>query len=250
MKKGLKIILIIISIWIVMFLTDFICVKTINKPIFMVKTNTYKDGGSAEYIGVLYKVIICNTLSNDKSIKFGTYGIKYSCNNSSNDALTFSKEYDITIDNVYVYKSINEIINILKHGSGVVYLGFPECPWCKAYVPMLNDVAKSVGVEKIYYLNILESRKNNTEGYREIVNLLSEYLEYDEEGNKRVYVPAVIALKNGKIVGFDDETSLDTKGFKDPSEYWTDEDVTRLKDKLSIMLAKTLNPTCPSCNKD
>ena len=168
MKKGLKIILIIISIWIVMFLTDFICVRTINKPIFMVKTNTYKDGGSAEYIGVLYKVIICNTLSNDKSIKFGTYGIKYSCNNSSDDALTFSKEYDITSDNVYVYKSINEIINILKHGSGVVYLGFPECPWCKAYVPMLNDVAKSVGVEKIYYLNNFQLLFFQNQSYQKV----------------------------------------------------------------------------------
>ena len=33
----------------------------------------------------------------------------------------------------------------------------------------------------------------------EIVNILKFYLQYDEEGIKRVYVPAIIAVKEGEI---------------------------------------------------
>ena len=52
---------------------------------------------------------------------------------------------------------MREIIKIMKNGTGVVYLGFPECPWCQSYVKMLNEVAKDVGIEKIYYYNVVLS---------------------------------------------------------------------------------------------
>ena len=100
------------------------------------------------------------------------------------DSERFAKEYtELTTDNYFVYRNSEEIIKILEHGTGVVYLGFPECPWCKAYVPMLNEVADIEGLEKIYYYNILEARKNNTEDYQKMVEILSDYLQYDSEGN-------------------------------------------------------------------
>ena len=66
---------------------------------------------------------------------------------------------------------------------------------------------KGVFNDKIYYYNILEDRKNNTEEYKNIVSKISDYLQYDDEGNKKVFVPAVVAVDKGKIVGFDDETA-------------------------------------------
>ena len=39
---------------------------------------------------------------------------------------------------------------------GLFYLGFPECPWCAAYVPYLNEVAKDNDVRKVYYYNIIK----------------------------------------------------------------------------------------------
>ena len=167
------------------------------------------------------------------------------------DNVKFSQEYgSVSEDNVFCYKTIDEIINILEHGTGVVYLGFPECPWCKEYVIYLNEVAKNSGCDKVYYFNILNDRKDNTKKYQEIVNILKNYLPYDEEGNKRIYVPAVIAVKNGKIISFDDETSKDTKGYDTPQEYWKNEDLDALKKKLSEMFKNTSNNICTSgCNK-
>lgn len=165
------------------------------------------------------------------------------------DAEKFSKEYtEVDKNNVYVFRSIDEMINILEKGTGIVYLGFPECPWCQRYTKYLNEVAKDLGLSKIYYYNIREDRKNNTENYQKLVSILEEQLQYDEEGNKRIYAPSIIALKKGKIVGFDDETAWDTKGFSTPDEYWTEDEVKELKEKLEKMIVDTGSNMCTECN--
>lgn len=166
------------------------------------------------------------------------------------DSEKFAKEYTkLTSDNYFVYKNDEEIIKILEHGTGIVFIGFPECPWCQAYAPTLNEVADIEGLEKIFYYNILEDRKNNTESYKKIVSILNSYLRYDEEGNKRIYVPAVIAVREGKIVGFDDETSYDTKGLNNPEEYWNEEELIELKDKLTTMINEVIDNKCTDCNE-
>ena len=173
-------------------------------------------------------------------------------NENNNDNIKFAKEYtEVGEDNVFVYKDIDEIINILKYGTGVVYLGFPECPWCQAYVKYLNDAAKEANIEKIYYFNILEERKNNTEKYQEIVSILGDNLQRDDEGNLKVFVPNVSFVVDGKIVGNDYETSLDTKGFEKPSDYWTIEDVNRLNNTLTGYMKKVYKAlySCTDCNK-
>lgn len=163
------------------------------------------------------------------------------------DAARFSQEYTLVDkNNKFVYSDIDEIIDILEDGTGIVYLGFPECKWCQQYVVYLNEVAKDRGISKIYYYNIREDREKNTKDYQKIVSLLKEYLEEDEDGNPRVYVPAVTFMSNGKILGFDDETAYDTKGYDDPSEYWTDKTVENLKDRLNSYLDKS--NMCFDCN--
>jgi len=172
------------------------------------------------------------------------------CTKEETDAEKFAKEYtQLTEDNYFVYRNSEEIIKILEYGTGVVYLGFPECPWCQAYVSMLNEVADIEGLEKIYYYNILEDRKNNTEEYKKMVSILSDYLQYDEEGNKRIYVPAVIVVSKGEIVGFDDETAYDTKGFDNPEDYWNEKEKSDLKTKLTDMLNIVIDNKCTDCNK-
>ena len=139
----------------------------------------------------------------------------------------------------------------MKYGTGVVYLGFPECPWCQAYVKYLNETAKDANIEKIYYFNILEDRKNNTEKYQEIVSILGDNLQRDDEGNLKVFVPNVSFVVNGKIIGNDYETSLDTKGFEKPSDYWTEEEVSELENTLSGYMKEVYKAlySCTDCNK-
>lgn len=170
--------------------------------------------------------------------------------NSITNSEKFSQEYkELTSDNVYIYKNVDEIIKILEHGTGLVYLGFPECPWCQRYVVYLNEVAKKENLEEIYYYNIKEDREKNTENYQKLVSILEENLQYDKEGNRRIYAPSIIAVKSGKIVGFDDETAYDTKGYEKPDEYWTNDEVKDLKKRLTEMIKKVNISICTDCNK-
>lgn len=173
-------------------------------------------------------------------------GLYFFLNKEESDNKKFAEEYGIEEDNVFVYRTGDEIVKILENGTGIVYLGFPECPWCCAYVKYLNEVAKEEGIEKIYYYNILEDRKNNTETYKKIVSLLSDYLLYDEEGNERVFVPDVTFILNGEIIGHDNETSVITEDIT-PEEYWTSSKVDRLKEKLRIYMVDINNLSCSSC---
>lgn len=166
------------------------------------------------------------------------------------DSKKFASEYtQVQEYNVFTYRSEDEIIKILEHGTGIVYLGFPECPWCQAYVPILNEVADIEGLDKVYYYNILKDRQDNTEFYQKLVSILSDNLRYDEDGNKRIYVPAVISVVEGKITGFDDESSYDTLGFNDPKDYWTEERIKNLKLKLTNMISPVVENKCSECNK-
>ena len=166
------------------------------------------------------------------------------------DAAKFAEEYtNVEEDNVFLYRNADEIIRILENGTGVVYLGFTECKWCQKYVTYLNEAAKENDITRIYYFDILDARSKNTSEYQQIVSLLEEYLEYDEEGNKRVFVPAVIVVDKGEIVGFDDETSLDTHDLDDPEEYWTEEEVNDLMSRLATMFDYVNDGTCNECNE-
>ena len=70
--------------------------------------------------------------------------------------------------------------------------------------PIINKIAKQKKLEKIYYFNIKKDREDNTKLYQKTVKLLGDNLRYDDEGNRRIYAPSLIAVKNGIIVGFDD----------------------------------------------
>lgn len=167
---------------------------------------------------------------------------------NNTDNIKFSKEYtSVSKENVFVYRSKDEIINILEHGTGIVYLGYPECPWCMAYVPLLNEIAKNEGIEKIYYYNIKEDRDDNTEFYQKVVSILNDYLNYDEEGKKRIFVPNVTFVKEGKIIFNDNETSLISEGT--PSEYWTEEKKTLFNEKFRKNINELLDDVCTSCNE-
>lgn len=163
------------------------------------------------------------------------------------DAEKFSEEYTLVDkDNKFRYANIDKVIDTLEDGTGVVYLGFPECKWCQQYTVYLNELAKDRNIPEIMYYNIREDRQDNTKNYQTIVNILKDYLPEDEEGNSRVYVPAVIFMSNGKILGFDDETAYDTKGYDEPSKYWTKKEVNDLKDRLNSYLDKS--GICYECN--
>ncbi|MCL2880200.1 MAG: hypothetical protein FWF29_08155, partial [Treponema sp.] len=175
-------------------------------------------------------------------------GLGYNTVAEKNDSERFASEYPLVgKGNVFVFRNAHETADILLHGTGIVFMGFKECPWCQQYAVFLNDTAHKMGIKKIYYCDINEDRQNNTESYRKIVKILSGSLQYDDEGRLRVFVPDLTIIKNGRIITRDFETSKDTLGYDSPREYWTEERVQALKNRLTEGM-KQINNNCNTCN--
>ena len=66
MKKGIRIVFIIIIIWIAFFTTDFIRTSMNKPPIFAYPAIIYKDGGSRECYGIGYKVNVYVSMDVDR----------------------------------------------------------------------------------------------------------------------------------------------------------------------------------------
>lgn len=94
MKKGLKILFIIIGIIIVLgivfFVVDYNRVQKQEKPIFCIQNpaGIINDGGTIEYFGLGYKVIDFHTLAGYDDIKIGSWVMDY------NDYNEEMKEYE------------------------------------------------------------------------------------------------------------------------------------------------------------
>lgn len=94
MKKGLKMLFIIIGIIIVLgivfFVVDYNRVQKQEKPIFCIQNpaGVIRDGGTIEYFGLGYKVIDFHTLAGFDDIKIGTWLMDY------NDFEKEMKEYE------------------------------------------------------------------------------------------------------------------------------------------------------------
>jgi len=205
--------------------------------------------------------------------------------NKETDALKFKKEYEslngveieganykypsveIIKDNAVKYVTSEELLKVLDEGTGVVYLGYPNCPWCRSAVPVLIESAYEVGIENIYYLNIKDERdeikvkedgtlevvKEGTDGYKKLLkrldNILLDYTLTDIHGNavsaneKRIYVPLVVFVKEGEIVGYHVDT---VSSQTNPFEPLNEEQKNELMDTYINLMHKVLGDVCDS----
>jgi len=166
------------------------------------------------------------------------------------DSERFALEYPLVgRDNMFVYRNVKETADILEKGRGIVFMGFKECPWCQQYAVFLQDVAREMEIDKIYYCDIKEDRDHNSEGYQRIVNNFTGHFQYDDEGRPRVYVPDVWIVSRGRIITHDYETSKETLGYDTPQEYWNDERTNALKERLRAGIDILKKIIANSCNK-
>ena len=145
-------------------------------------------------------------------------------NSSDKDYLNVS----IAENNPVTLKTDAEILDVFKNGTGVIYFGFNSCPWCRSMIETLIETFDEEKLTNLYYVDVKDIRstyevkkkkltetQKGTDSYYEILKYLDDYLteytitsdnkEYDTK-EKRLYAPTVVAIKDGKIVGFHEGT--------------------------------------------
>ena len=148
------------------------------------------------------------------------------------DQERFAQEYEIDKDNVFEYIYAKSVIDILNNKTGIIFLGFSSNDWSKYYVKYLNEVIKENNVKKVYYYDLQKDRTKNNKYYRQIETKLSDYLYELDTGVVRLSTPALIIVKNGNIMYFDDETSIERNNIT-PDYYWNEEKVNNFKSRIS-----------------
>ena len=102
------------------------------------------------------------------------------------------KNIEIVNDNNVEYVNDDELLELLTKGTNVIYMGWPECNWCRTVVPVLINTLKSNDIKTLY---------------EKIVEILGDDIEatYDEgtlkEGKKKLLAPTVIFIKDNNYIG-------------------------------------------------
>ncbi len=214
-------------------------------------------------------------IANHKEIKV-TDAVKFKQEYESLNGLVNEnneKEYlnvEIEEENPIIYKSGQEILDIMKNEDAIIYFGFAACPWCRNAVPVLLETAKELNVDKIYYVDILDMRdtykfsgsiepeqtKKGTDAYYSILKILDKKLEEfyvtDDAGNmydtgvKRLYAPTVVSMSGGKVKGFHVAT---VESQKDPYKALDDKQKEELKTAYKDLIKAIKDDTVCKDNK-
>lgn len=175
------------------------------------------------------------------------------------------KEISIDANNPVDILTEEEAITLLESGTGIIYFGFPDCPWCRNMLPVLLQTLNNMSIDRLYYLNIgsirdtlalgeknkVEVKEEGTKGYYRILELLDSVLEpyylTSEDGKKidtkekRLMAPTVVFVKEGKVVDIHVGTvESQTNGYDD----LTQEQQEELSSRFMELIRKVYEVDC------
>ncbi len=141
---------------------------------------------------------------------------------------TAIRTVNIPEDNPFVYTTAEDIVKKFeKDETFIVYFGFPNCPWCRSVIEKAIEVANKEKIKTIYYVNIrndkneeilrdkyilgkknkIEKEEDGTDSYKKLLekfdSVLEDYTLTTQDGDevkvgeKRIYAPNFIYVKNG-----------------------------------------------------
>ena len=200
---------------------------------------------------LLFAIIICLTgcFNSKEALEFKK---EYeSLNGKTNSSGKKHRTISIDKNNPYIKITQKDIVKKIENKETFyLYIGDPKCPWCRSALPALLEASEDAGINTIYYLNIKEERdtkkidsngkiidvKKGSSGYNKLLEVLNDYLDdytlKDDNGNevkvgeKRIYVPLVVFVKEGKVLGIHSDTVASQK---DPYQGLNDKQKEELK---------------------
>lgn len=205
-------------------------------------------------------LLFCGCVTNERSSE----------ETEKTDAVKFKEEYEIhnseyddkrghnyiqveiSENNPAVYMTMAELFDLMdEEKSGIIYFGFPECPWCRTLLPSLLSALDAGGIERLYYINNYEERdlkelkdgkivttQQGSDDYYKLLEVLGDYAQVyaglGDDSIKHVYYPTVLFIKNGKIV------AMHTGTVESQDDVWT-EMTEEQKNELEEQLMEKIN---------
>ena len=101
-------------------------------------------------------------------------------------------------DSVINAVSDKQAIKNLESGDGILILSRPECSWCQLVMPVIDNVAKQMQLDNVYYV---DTTLVDTADEKEALQTLVNGNLAVEEGEIIMYTPDVYVFKAGEVVG-------------------------------------------------
>lgn len=182
---------------------------------------------------------------------------------------SFKAEYEALNDDQHPHMIVPETLNIqtlnfektqalINSGNGILFFGFPSCPWCRNLLPELFVAMEKSGVKDLYYYNpkairdekellswtIVTKKEANTE-YQwlldKIGHILPAYRGLENPEIKRLYVPTVLIIKDGEIIGHHFDTLEEQT---DPHTPLNDQQKLKLQTILQELISPLADTVC------
>jgi len=122
--------------------------------------------------------------------------------------------------NRFSIETADQIMDRFDSGTGIIFLGFKECPWCQKMAPILNEAAEAGGAN-IYYIDIRKLNQETPDEYQALISYLVPYLPKDANGSVRISTPDISFVRNGEII-WRYEMDAVSDAERTPDEYWTE----------------------------
>jgi len=128
--------------------------------------------------------------------------------------------YDLEEEHRFFTVTMEEALELLEEEfEGIIYFGFPGCPYCQAAIPLMHEASQNAGVDIFYVSRAHDLREgewlewdaemawwlyNNGVPYMRWINEDGELVDVDaeeEEGYRpNINVPQIIHLREGAVV--------------------------------------------------
>ena len=121
------------------------------------------------------------------------------------DNQRFKREYEeynydipleIVEDNTVSYIDKENILSVIENKTGIVYFGYPSCPWCRNAVPILVETAVANQLP-IYYFDLTQFTEVD-DTYNSLLEIINKHL--GTENQDYIDVPLVLTIQNGTIL--------------------------------------------------
>lgn len=118
------------------------------------------------------------------------------------DAEIFSAKYDVPKNNSFKYLNIEEVFELFESGSGIILFGNSDQEYSNFIVKMFNNLINENDIKEVFYYNPNIIKENDTDNYEILLDLLSDNLPKNSDGDEYLEIPSVYFIKDGEIIGY------------------------------------------------
>lgn len=159
----------------------------------------------------------------------------YTTTTYTTDAERFYEEYNVPKENKFEYIGTASVIELIKEGTGVVFIGDKENAWSQKYATLLYDITKDIPLNKIYYYDARRVKLLQNKNYYDLLAVLDGNLIETDDSTSNLFTPSLYIIKEGVVI-FHDSTSSVVNNEDTIDSYWTDNKIEEFKEKTTNAL--------------